>query len=220
MTTTALFGSFSRAMTANRFYLLLASSVLFIIVEPMVAENLFLAATLTSILLISATGCLKLQKAGFVASQWFGIMVLVVGWAGVFSQNVPVQVTIFITRVVFLSFVTGALIYQIAISKEVTGAVIVGAIDGYLLLGIMGAVAFGFAEHLSPGSIRGPAGHSTLSDSLYLSFITLSTAGYGDFTPATHAARMISVFLAVSGPLYLAILIALLVGKLSSGERK
>lgn len=129
----------------------------------------------------------------------------------------PVQVSVFVARVLFLSFVTGALMYQIALSKDVTLSIIIGAIDGYLLLGIIGALAFGFAEALSPGSIRGPAGMDILSNTMYFAFITLATVGYGDFTPATYATRMIALFLAISGPLYGAILIALLVGKFSSG---
>src|SRR5262245_31113311 len=175
-----------------------------------------LSATLFSILILATIGCLRFRKASFLASRWFGVIVLVVGWVGAYTSIVPVQATVFAFRALFLCFVTGALIYQVAISKEVTLSIIVGAIDGYLLLGIIGAVTLAFAEYVSPHSIRGPEALTGMENSMYLSFITLATVGYGDYTPGTNAVRMICIFLALSGPLYLTILIALLVGKLSS----
>jgi hypothetical protein len=47
---------------------------------------------------------------------------------------------------------------------------------------------------------------------LYYSFTTLTTLGYGDIRPVTHAARMLSTGEALIGQLYVAILIARLVG--------
>jgi hypothetical protein len=45
----------------------------------------------------------------------------------------------------------------------------------------------------------------------YFSFITLSTVGYGDITPVSGAARMLSSMEAMTGTLYVAIIIARLV---------
>ncbi|MEE9226447.1 MAG: potassium channel family protein, partial [Acidobacteriota bacterium] len=47
---------------------------------------------------------------------------------------------------------------------------------------------------------------------VYYSFVTLSTLGYGDITPVTPPARAFSFLEAVTGQLYLAVLIAGLVG--------
>ena len=47
---------------------------------------------------------------------------------------------------------------------------------------------------------------------LYYSFVTLSTLGYGDITPVSAPTRVLSWFEAVTGELYLAVLIARLVG--------
>jgi hypothetical protein len=46
---------------------------------------------------------------------------------------------------------------------------------------------------------------------LYFSFITLSTVGYGDITPVSRAARLLTAMEAVTGLLYVAVLIARLV---------
>ena len=47
---------------------------------------------------------------------------------------------------------------------------------------------------------------------LYYSFITLTTLGYGDVVPVSAAARMFAAIEAVMGQLYLAVLVARLVG--------
>ena len=51
-----------------------------------------------------------------------------------------------------------------------------------------------------------------LADYLYYSFVTLTTLGFGDLTPATLGARVLTGVEAVSGQLFLAVLIARLIG--------
>jgi hypothetical protein len=52
--------------------------------------------------------------------------------------------------------------------------------------------------------------------SLYFSFITLSTVGYGDIVPASKVARMLAMVEAMFGMFYMAMLIARLVSLYSS----
>ena len=60
----------------------------------------------------------------------------------------------------------------------------------------------------------GNLGH--FSEYLYFTFVTFTTLGYGDIVPLTPLARSISILISVCGPLYLAIIIAMLVGKYAS----
>jgi hypothetical protein len=46
----------------------------------------------------------------------------------------------------------------------------------------------------------------------YYSFVTLTTVGYGDITALTKPARALSILEAITGQLYLAIMISRLVG--------
>jgi len=50
-----------------------------------------------------------------------------------------------------------------------------------------------------------------LAELNYFSFVTLTTLGYGDIVPRTRMARMLAQLEAVTGQLYLAILVARLV---------
>ena len=54
---------------------------------------------------------------------------------------------------------------------------------------------------------------------LYFSFVTMSTLGYGDITPVSAIARMLTYMQAVFGLFYIAILVAGLVGAYVSGRQ-
>jgi hypothetical protein len=90
-----------------------------------------------------------------------------------------------------------------------------GAVCVYLLLGISWAILFGLVDRF-PGedSFRGLDGAP--GTYLYFSFVTLTTLGYGDIVPLSPAARTLVALEATLGQLYLAILVAALVGRLGS----
>jgi voltage-gated potassium channel Kch len=56
-----------------------------------------------------------------------------------------------------------------------------------------------------------PSGRET--DLLYFSLITLSTIGYGDIVPLSGEARVLAALEGVTGVLYIAITVALLVSR-------
>ena len=58
------------------------------------------------------------------------------------------------------------------------------------------------------------------ADFIYYSFVTMTTLGYGDITPLKSLARSLSIFFSVAGQLYLAFIIATLVGKYLGGGEK
>ena len=116
------------------------------------------------------------------------------------------------------------MVRHIAKSEKVNATIIINSINGYLLLGILGAVLLAMAEilqkliyHLDTGAINFAGGTAQgFHDFLYFSFVTLTTLGYGDVTPVSAFAKSASLAIAVSGQFYLAILVAMLVGKFLS----
>jgi hypothetical protein len=95
-----------------------------------------------------------------------------------------------------------------------------GAVAAYLLLGVAYAHAFQIAEYFNSSSVTSTEGPmANVVDWLYFSFATLSTLGYGDIIPTGRISRMLAIGEAISGQLFLAILIARLVGMAVSGER-
>jgi hypothetical protein len=121
----------------------------------------------------------------------------------------------------FFVYTTGRLLAAVVRERSVTRDTISGGISVYLLLGFCWALAYAFVERAAPGSLTGEAFDPTAFGSfLYFSFVTLTTLGYGEITPASLTARMMCAGEAITGPLYLAILVARLVAmELTSRER-
>ena len=97
-----------------------------------------------------------------------------------------------------------------------------GAVCVYLLLAVMWAFFYYAIEVLAPGAILVraqpfsgtgalPAADSEGIKMLYISMATITTLGNSDI-PVTFLARQIATIEAITGQLYLAVLIARLVG--------
>ena len=97
-------------------------------------------------------------------------------------------------------------------------------------MGLAAGLLFAVLESLAPGSfvnsvatdvslLRGAAGPAAKLFSLdfvelnYYAFITLTTTGYGDISPVTPQSQMLSVMVAVSGTIYLALVMGLLISR-------
>ena len=97
------------------------------------------------------------------------------------------------------------------------------ALSGYLLAGLFFGLLYWVVEDAWTGSfaVSGASvapGQFSLANGIYFSFVTLSTLGYGDVVPQTEIARGLAILEAVSGQLYLAVMVARLVS-LYVGER-
>ncbi|MEE9605135.1 MAG: potassium channel family protein, partial [Candidatus Scalindua sp.] len=116
--------------------------------------------------------------------------------------------------IAFIAFLVAVILSFIFGEQEVTSNVIYGAIVVYLLIAIMWAFVFSVLESIHPGSFaigesQIEAGRSLF---IYYSFVTITTLGYGDITPITATASSFSVLEAVTGQIYLVVLVARLVG--------
>jgi hypothetical protein len=108
----------------------------------------------------------------------------------------------------------------IVVAKQVFGAGrttyhrVVGAILLYLLIAVAFAALFAFVGLSIPDAFKGVAfeDNSALASSLfYLSFVTLTSTGFGDVVPIHPLARSLSNIESVIGQLYPATILARLV---------
>ncbi|MBN7810714.1 two pore domain potassium channel family protein [Algoriphagus sp. H41] len=105
---------------------------------------------------------------------------------------------------------------------------IIGAINVYLLVAILGAFAMEIIQITIGSSISGLSEQAPVhqlkgvdqdfSTYIYFSLVSLTTVGFGDYTPVNILSKMLSVMLSTTGILYPAVVIAKLVG--SSNEEK
>ena len=107
-------------------------------------------------------------------------------------------------------------------SHTVTRQTIYGAIAGYVLLAMTWALAYGLLEKLAPGSFPSVVkdGLVTEPNFLFLSFITLTSVGYGDIVPLGEFARSLAILEAIAGVMFQAIFMARLVGLYAPGAGK
>jgi len=174
--------------------------------------------------IIYVAAIFSLEKKGntiFVLS----VATFIIEWvSGIFDLEVLNMVSR-AANVLFFLFMVILLIQQIASAKKVTAGVILGSITGYLLLGIVYSIFITVIIKLDPAAYSNIqadaiATEKTVDTSipLYYSFVTIASLGYGDICPLKPYSRSLATLITVSGQFYMATIVALLVGKFSSGQ--
>ena len=118
----------------------------------------------------------------------------------------------------FFALTAAGLFSYLKNSRIVTQAQLYTAINIYLLLSLVWAALYLAIDAFSPGAIQvgsHPADRQT--ELLYFSLVTLSTIGYGDIVPLSGEARILAALEGVTGVLYIAITVALLVSRFREG---
>ena len=114
----------------------------------------------------------------------------------------------------FFALTAVGLFWQLRNSLSVAEAELYTAINIYFLLGLLWATLYLALDSFFPGSIKMAASAADRqTELLYFSLITLSTVGYGDIVPISGMARILTALEGVTGVLYIATTVALLVGR-------
>jgi hypothetical protein len=170
-----------------------------------------------SLVLLVGVYAVSYDKRHFNIAISLMIPTIIINWVVLFL-DIPFLILLFyILSIVFYGYTTITILINVLNSKKITHDTLFGAICVYLLIGITWGTIFSLIEFLSPGSFYIGAGRNidniiNWSDSVYYSFVTLTTAGYGDITPITSHARSLSIIEVIIGVMYTAILIARFVG--------
>jgi voltage-gated potassium channel len=171
-----------------------------------------------SALYLTAVGGLEKNKKPMF---WVAGLILVAQVAFKLFNMPVVEAISKMLNFIFFSFIVVSLIRQISSAQHVTRRVILEAINGYLLLGLVFTFLIGLMIQFDPASFNfSGAGEGTLQNSMYFGFVTFATLGFGDLLPIKPYAKSLSILIAVCGQLYVAVIIALLVGKFSTQSAK
>lgn len=203
----------------ERFVLLLLATVMTIIL-PAFGGSGFLSEIIfvitLSFLFIQSMIVADVRRSRKALLRFIVISMLIIIWlkpAGIDSVYIDLIKLGFM--VVFFVFVMSFLIKFMYRSSSVTVDVLITSINIYLLAGIIGASLALVLFDLYPDAYNFPSyiENPAFINFLYYSFITMSTVGYGDITPRIPETQALSYILSISGQLYVAIIIALLIGK-------
>ena len=143
-------------------------------------------------------------------------LTLLVRWSAIFAGGTGVELASSVITVTWMVYAIVIIGKQLFVERKVTTNMIYGAVIAYLLAAIAFSFVYEVIEVLQPGSFSGlpdGAGPLALGDALlYFSLVSMTTVGYGDILPVSPLARPLAVLEGVFGTLYLAVVIARLVG--------
>jgi hypothetical protein len=171
---------------------------------------------LVSMVLLSGLYAVSRRKGMIGVVALFGLAAFMVHW--LVFVNVWDKLALFgaeITGMLFFGLI-GFMLLQDILSRRgnVSWSLINGALSVYLIMGIVFAFAYSFLYTITPDAfsgadkIDGPG----FQNFIYLSYVTLTTLGFGDITPTRPIASSLITLEAVVGQIYLTVLVARLVG--------
>jgi voltage-gated potassium channel len=194
---------------------LLVALALLLITAPLVQDMPFgdvVEPALLTLVMVSAVLAIGGRRRTFIFTLLLVLPALASKWVHHFWPDRMSPFVYLVPGTAFLLFVVVQLIRFILRAPTVDANVLCAGLSGYLLLGVLWTPLYIAVARWNSAAFSMPAGG--IMDgftSVYFSFITLSTVGYGDIAPVSKAARMLAAMEAVVGLFYVAVLISRLV---------
>src|SRR6184192_3042674 len=203
---------------------LLIALALFFIWAPFVEEiegGELIVSGLFSLVLVAGVLAVADRKRTLAIAIVLAIPAIAGRWINHFRPDLIPPAVFLVAGLILIAFVVGNLLRFVLRAPSVNTEVLCASISAYLMLGLMWTIAYWLVDQVTPGgafSFNTNAGTRSMNGftGFYFSFITLSTVGYGDITPVSRIARWLAALEAMTGLLYVAVLIARLVALYSS----
>jgi hypothetical protein len=208
----------------NTFLLLMVFFTIFLIpLFPVSAHRILYNLSFTAIFFVAIFSVQT--KRRFIV--WGAILATITEWMAAYLDMFYLLEISFLVNVIFFAVIVGKMIYEIARTSEVNVRVIIEALNCYLLIGFIFSLLVTFVMISDPDAYNFSWVFSTniddvshISEILYYTFVTFTTLGYGDVVPQTPVARSLAILISITGQIYIAIIIAMLVGKFASTQNK
>lgn len=205
---------------------LLIALVVLLISAPFVEElegSHPILSVLFSLVLLAAVFAVANRKRTLAIAVVLAVPAITARWISQFRPDLVHPAVFLVFALLLLGFVIAHLLLFILRAPVVTVEVLCASVAAYLMLGLMWTVAYWLVDQVTPGgafSFNTDRGVHSMNGftGFYFSFITLSTVGYGDITPVSQAARWLAAMEAMTGLLYVAVLIARLVSLYSRAK--
>ncbi len=219
-------------MHRHRFDTLLGALLLLLVSGPLAQALLSIVHPQFARLTVTACFAVMLLSAVFAASEnrrtgmaalALAVPLVLLGGMNLLIDQKAIVILYHLLGISFLGFTVVVILASLARQQRVTFNMICAALCVYLLLAVLWAIVYSLLEVLRPGSFvfglaeegetcRMRFGAEQSIFPLYYSLVTMTTLGYGDIVPTSPSARMLAAVQAVIGQLYLAVLVARLVG--------
>jgi len=205
----------------NKFALLFISVILLVFAMPfMRGKFLIIVPFIFIILMLGMLRTLSLSKPLMIGCAAVGVLATILHFMAVFVAT-PAGDSQIVTNLtlgaltcycIFLGTSIFGLLSGILGRHEITQDTIRGSLSVYLLLGILFALLYRIVYILKPSEFAASIEPGMFPEFLYFSFTTLTTLGYGDISPLGPISRSLTTLEAITGPVFLTILVSRLVG--------
>lgn len=199
--------------------LLVALLLLILVVKPMADLAILPGFAMSAgLILVILTGIFCLDGAPYRRRNLTILVLLGAGGLQGLALGAPGPAPSFwamCSAVLALMALAAAILHQVFAAGPITMRRIEGAIAAYLLLGLIFASIYDLLHRLVPEAFLHHgvllADLPSTGSYIFFSFVTLTTTGYGDIVPVHPVARSLAVLEAITGQLFLAVLLARLV---------
>ncbi len=193
-------------------WMLLFFAFFFIFIIPLFPSSWYryLGQTFYSLIFFTAIFTLN---TGRKTLFFVAVIALITEWITEWFEVPVVNYISLFVNVIFFQIIIIKLIIQIAKSKKADAGVIFESINGYLMLGLLFVTWVAVALLYDPTSFNFTTDNPTDPHLTYFVFVTMTTLGYGEITPTLPFAKSLSILISTSGQIYVAVIIAMLVGK-------
>jgi hypothetical protein len=208
-------GPFTRYGFRNLLFFLLS----YLFISPFLVDYMSLsifAHTLLSLTLFFSVWAVQKQQNYRPLAMMLLIPVLVLYWLGLYGFIPFDLLSAYVLLALFYILLILSFGAQLIRVKKIDQQVIYGTLCLYLILGLLWGTLYSLLYVVDPESFSGPLLETSMGSLLttfnYFSMVTLTTLGYGDITPETHAAGALCQIEAITGQFFIAVLVAWLVG--------
>jgi len=204
-------------MLAQRCLFLFAALTTLLVVMPYLAGSDLgraLVGLLNIVILATAVAAIERSRVSFAIAMVLGmptlcfqILALQSGLPGYFALSWGFGAA-------FYAFTIAHLLHYVLRVDMMTSDKLYGAAAAYLMIAICWAYLYGVMQYFYPGAFgfQGTPKILDMGELIFYSFTVLTTAGFGDVTALVIQARFATLLEAVTGVMYVAILIARLTG--------
>lgn len=218
-------------MREHRFILLLCALALLISCAPLAravgqGRHPILVGSVITILfvlmLLSAVFAVSRSRTTEVIALLLAIPTIVMRGIMLWRASDLIVVSAHTIGIVFIAYTVVLILKLLFVADRVTADMICASLCVYLLLGVLWSLGYSLLDLHDEQAFSYPLNENEdgtmqcvgagTATSLYYSFVTMSTLGYGDIVPRSSLARMAAALQAIIGQLYLAVLVARLVG--------
>lgn len=210
----------TRREPSDRYGQLLTALVAVLLLSPFVGGNglgrvLMVVAVAAAVAAsFRATGVGRLRQVLVLT----GLAALALAPAA-FAAGTFVQVLVLVVLAVGMALGPPNLVRRIFEHDTVTLQLVVAGLCAYLQVGFAFAFVFGAIDLAQTQPFFAQGEVTGFFDYVYFSFITLTTVGYGDLSAVGDFGRALAILETLLGQLFLVVLVAYLVGRLSGGHR-